>query len=268
MSITMKIRMITVALGASALLFPGTAGAAAYPVDDASDLTNNSLYAAGRLPAAKCAGKPAKGKTTASVKKHVNAVISCLNDTWGPYLKGANLSFVLPRVELTSKASEGTFWCSGRKAQTARSEAFYCGIAANFTVQIRPDWLKASDDVQIFAELSSEYSEHVMNMVDIAEAYNALHADDGDEISEQLRRYNLQAQCLNGVTAKSLWPALGYPSKSIKRLLDLVKADGDVKGRTTWLGKGSNLAYWTNRGYSTGDPKSCNTWTAPSGKVA
>ncbi|MFI6450219.1 neutral zinc metallopeptidase [Streptosporangium amethystogenes] len=260
--------MITVAVGMSVLLSPGTAGASAYPVEDAPDLTNNSLYVSGKLPAAKCAKKPAKGKTSASVKRHINAVISCLNDTWAPYLKGANLSFVPPRVTLTSKAGEATFWCSGEKKQTARSAAFYCGSHANFTVQIRPDWIKASDDVQIFAELSAEYGEHVMNMVDITEGYNALHADDGKEISEQLRRYNLQAQCLNGVSAKSLWPALGYPAKDIKRLLTLVKADGDVKGKTSWLGKGSNLAYWANRGHSTGNPKSCNTWTAPSSKVA
>ncbi|MFI6451780.1 neutral zinc metallopeptidase [Streptosporangium amethystogenes] len=121
--------------------------------------------------------------------------------------------------------------------------------------------------MQIFAQLSSAYGEHVMNMVDIAEAYNALHADDGDEISEQLRRYNLQAQCLAGVTAKSLWPSLGYPAKDAGRLAGLVKA-GAGKGIFDVFGKGSNLAYWTKRGQSTGNPKSCNTWTAPAGKVA
>ncbi|GGT03376.1 hypothetical protein GCM10010156_71590 [Planobispora rosea] len=135
-------------------------------------------------------------------------------------------------------------------------------------MQIRPDWTKASDDVQIFARLGLAYSEHVMNMVDIAEGYNALHADDAAEISEQLRRYNMQAHCLSGVTAKSLWPALGYSSKNLKRLLDLAAASGGVRGKSGWIGKGSNLAYWTKRGYSTGDPESCNTWTVPSGKVS
>ncbi|WP_344978454.1 neutral zinc metallopeptidase [Streptosporangium fragile] len=255
--------MIMVAVGASALLFPGTASASAYPVEDAPDLTNNSLYAAGKLPDAACV-KPAKGKTLASVKKHVNAVISCLDDTWGSYLKGANLQFVPVRVEMTDKYKTD---CRGRTLSPKKSAAFYCGGHANFIVQIRSDWIKASDDVQIFAQLSSAYGEHVLNMVDIAEAYNALHADDGEEISEQLRRYNLQAQCISGVTARSLWPALGYPAKDAKRLADLAKAGAD-KGVISVFGKGANLAYWVKRGYSTGNPKSCNTWTAPSGKVA
>ena len=48
---------------------------------------------------------------------------------------------------------------------------------------------------------------------------------------------------------------------------DLAKAGGD-KGKAGRFGQGSNLAYWFNRGYSTGNPKSCNTWTASSSKVA
>jgi uncharacterized protein len=248
----------------SVLLFAGTAGASAYPIENAPDLTNNSLYVAGKLPGAKCAKKPAKGKTTASVTKHINAVISCLNDTWGPSLKEANLQFVPPRMEMTGKYKMD---CRGRTLSSKKSVAFYCGGVANVIVQIRSDWLKASDDVQIFAQLSSAYGEHVMNLVDIAEAYNAVRADDGKEISEQLRRYNTQAQCMSGVTAKSLWPALGYPAKDAKRLADLAKAGGD-KGKVGRFGQGSSLAYWFNRGYSTGNPKSCNTWTASSSKVA
>ncbi|WP_326825908.1 neutral zinc metallopeptidase [Streptosporangium sp. NBC_01756] len=264
MSITMKIRMIMVSVGASVLLVAGTTDAFAYPVKDAPDLTNNSLYAAGKLPAAKCAKKPAKGKTLASVKKHVNAVVACMNDTWGPYLKEAGLSYLPPRMEITTQYDMD---CRGRVLKADKSAAFYCGRGANFIVQIRPDWLKASDDVQIFAQLSSAYGEHVLNLVDIAEGYNALHADDGAEMSEQLRRYNTQAQCMSGVTAKSLWSALGYPAKEAGRLVSLAKAGGD-KGKVGMFGQGSNLAYWVNRGYSTGNPKSCNTWTAPAGKVA
>lgn len=264
MFIAMKTRAIMVAAGASVLLFSGTTSAYAYPVNDAPDLTNNSLYAAGKLPGAACAKKPAKGKTLASVTKHVNAIISCLNNTWGSYLKEANLQFVPTLVEMKGKYKTD---CRGRTLSPKKSAVFYCGGRANFIVQIRSDWIKASDDVQIFAQLSSAYGEHVLNMVDIAEAYNALHADDGTEMSEQLRRYSLQAQCISGVTAKSLWPALGYPAKDAKRLAGLAKAEAD-KSKFDIFGKGANLAYWFNRGHSTGNPKSCNTWTAPAGKVA
>ncbi|WP_157594586.1 hypothetical protein [Streptosporangium amethystogenes] len=81
---TMKIRAIMTTVAASVLLLPGTATASAYPVEDAPLLTGNPLYTAGRLPAANCAGKPAKGSSLASVKRHVSALITCMNDTWRP----------------------------------------------------------------------------------------------------------------------------------------------------------------------------------------
>ncbi|MFB9674457.1 hypothetical protein [Streptosporangium vulgare] len=266
---TMKTRVIMATAAASVLLFPGTATALAYPVEDAPLLTGNALYAAGKLPAAGCADKPAKGKTLASVKKHINALITCMNDTWGPYLKQADLSFVAPKVEMYGTTLEKKYerYCFGAKRNPAKSEVVHC-FGTFLSVHIRPDWIKSSDDVPIFAELSSAYAEHVLSLVDITEGYNALHADDGDEILEQLRRFNLQAKCLGGMTAKSLWAALGYPAKDTGRLLDLAKAEADSKGEFRYFGKGANLVYWTKRGYSTSDPRSCKTWNAPSAKVS
>ncbi|MGS2640306.1 hypothetical protein [Streptosporangium sp. G12] len=266
---TMKIRVIMATAAASVLLFPGTATAFAYPVEDAPLLTGNPLYSAGKLPAAGCARKPAKGKSLSSVKKHVNALITCMNDTWGPYMKKANLQFVPPRVEVHGTPLEKGYerYCFGAKMNPAKSEAVHC-FGTNLSVRVRPDWIKASDDVPILAELSSAYAEHVLSLVDVTEGYNALHADDSDEILEQLRRFNLQAKCLGGMTAKSLWSALGYPAKNAGRLLDLAKAEADAKGEFRYFGKSANLVYWTKRGYSTSDPRSCKTWVAPSSKVS
>lgn len=269
MSMTMKIRVIMAMAAASVLLFPGTATALAYPVEDAPLLTGNPLYSAGKLPAANCAKKPAKGKSLASVKKHVSALITCMNDAWGPYLEEADLSFVPPGLEMTGAPLGTKFkrYCFGARMDPARSEAVTC-FGTNISVHIRPDWIKASDDLPILTELSSVYGEYVQSLVDIREGYNALHADDDAEIQEQLRRYSLQAKCLGGMTAKSVWSALGYPAKDAGRLLNLAKADADPKGESRYFGKSANVVYWTKRGYSTADPRSCKTWIAPSAKVS
>ncbi|WP_436756805.1 hypothetical protein [Streptosporangium sp. V21-05] len=266
---TMKIRVITATAAASVLLFPGTATALAYPVEDAPLLTGNPLYSAGKLPAAGCADKPAKGKSLASVKKHVKALFTCMNDAWLPYLKEANLSSVPPSLEMhgTTLEKDARRACFGAKINPARSEAVNC-FGIYISVHIRPDWIKASDDLPILAELSSAYGEYVQHVADIREGYNALHADDDREIQEQLRRYSLQAKCLGGITAKSVWHALGYPAKDARRLLDLTKADADPKGGNRYFGKSANVVYWTKRGYSTSDPRSCKTWHAPSAKVS
>ncbi|MEU4403136.1 hypothetical protein AB0F88_01350 [Streptosporangium sp. NPDC023963] len=267
---TMKIRVIMATAVASVLLFPGTAAALAYPVEDAPLLTGNSLYTAGKLPAAGCADRPAKGKSLASVKKHVKALVDCMNDAWLPYLKEADLSSVPPSLEMkgTALKKNSERYCFGAKMDPARSEAVNC-FGRYISVHIRPDWIKASDDLPILVELSSVYGEYVQHLVDIREGYNALHADDDKEIQEQLRRYSLQANCLGGITAKGVWHALGYPAKDARRLLDLAKADADApKGKDRYFGKSANVAYWTKRGYSTSDPRSCKTWTAPSSKVS
>ncbi|MEV0754804.1 hypothetical protein [Streptosporangium sp. NPDC050280] len=265
----MKIRVIMAMAVAFILLFPGTATAFAYPVEDAPLLTGNPLYSAGKLPAASCARKPAKGKSLASVKRHVKALVTCMNDTWSPYLKEAHFSFVPPMLDMTGAplSAKSERYCFGAKMDPAKSEAVTC-FGVGFSVHIRPDWIKASDDLPILAELSSVYGEYVQSLVDIREGYNALHADGDDEIQEQLRRYSLQAQCLGGVTARSVWSALGYPAKDARRLLDLAKAEADPKGKPGYFGKGANLVHWTKRGYSTANPGSCKTWTAPSAKVS
>ena len=55
------------------------------------------------------------------------------------------------------------------------------------------------------------------------------------------------------------WPAL----------LELVKANGDHNAKKKrYFGQGKNLVYWLDRGFKSGDPGSCNTWKAPSARVA
>lgn len=264
MSAIMKIRMIMAAAGASVLLLSGTAtAAAAYPIENASVLTNNDLYGAGKLPDAACAKRPPKGKTTASVSKHVKAIVACLETTWGSYLKEANLPYVPVQFDLKDRIEDP---CT-HEARYPKSDVSYCGGRAWFDVQIRPDWTKSSSDLDIFAKLSAAYGHHVMNMVDIAEGNAALHYDTRPEAAEQYRRYGMQSKCLAGVTAKSVWSTLGYPAKDLGRMLNLMRTDGDTKGKESLYGKGSTLVSWAKRGYASGNPKSCNTWTASSGKV-
>jgi uncharacterized protein len=265
MSAIMKIRMIMAAAGASVLLLSGTATAAAtaYPIEDASVLTNNDLYGAGKLPAAGCAQRPPKGKTMASVSKHVKAIVACLETTWGSYLKEANLPYVPVQFEFQGRIKDPCH----HEARYPKSDVSYCGGRAWFDVQIRPDWLKSSSDLDIFAKLSAAYGHHVMNMVDIAEGYAALRYDTNVEAAEQYRRYGMQAKCLAGVSAKSVWSTLGYSSKDLGRMLDLMKVDADTEGKNSLYGKGSTIVSWAKRGYASGNPKSCNTWIASSGKV-
>ena len=58
----------------------------------------------------------------------------------------------------------------------------------------------------------------------------------------------------------------GRTSKDWTYFLTLVGGDTSTKNRR-W-GKTSTVRSWLKQGFATGDPASCNTWTAVSAKVA
>ncbi|MEV4170878.1 hypothetical protein [Nonomuraea sp. NPDC049709] len=69
-----------------------------------------------------------------------------------------------------------------------------------------------------------------------------------------------------GAFVKSIWPMEGRTGKDWSYLLSLPSGDSK-KGDRVW-GKASSTRHWLKQGFATGDPASCNTWTASSAKVA
>ncbi|GIH93366.1 hypothetical protein ACFFMN_00870 [Planobispora siamensis] len=59
---------------------------------------------------------------------------------------------------------------------------------------------------------------------------------------------------------------LGRSAKDWKPLLDAETPP--EYDRFDWDGKPANRLYWFEKGYASGSPGACNTWTAASAKVA
>ncbi|MEU7746687.1 neutral zinc metallopeptidase [Nonomuraea sp. NPDC049158] len=260
----MKISVLAAVAAVPILLFTGTAEAAAFPVKDAPDLTNNKLYKAGKLAKPKCA-KLVKGTTRASVEKYLSGLVGCMNTAWAGKLKRPAFDFDYQEATIEVESTFAERVC-GSWGKAKGSAVLYC--YRKLQVQLKSDWVKNASDLPILAEMSREFSLHVMGHVDINEAFSNLKSESNAENREQYRRYALQSDCLGGVFLKSIWAGQGRTAKDWKQLLAYIEGSLKVAGpQNAWYGKASSRSYWFDQGFSQADPASCNTWKAPSAKV-
>ncbi|MEV8638605.1 neutral zinc metallopeptidase [Streptosporangium sp. NPDC051023] len=248
----MMIRALATTAGALTLLLSGTTAASAYPITGSPELTQNPLYKLGSLPTVSC--KATKGTTKSSTAKYLNKIVSCLNTAWGKTKK----DFV--PAELTIKDTYEQGLChTGLDV----SGSFATSCDRTVQVQLRSDWIKARSDLAILVELTRAYGEFVQAQTGISEAWWALRYDgEQAEMDEQTHRFYLQADCLAGVSIKSL----GRSAKNWKPLLD-AETPGEYD-RFNWYGKPANRLSWFTAGYGSAKPGACNTWKASSPKVA
>ncbi|MEU6409511.1 neutral zinc metallopeptidase [Microbispora sp. NPDC046933] len=256
----MKLAMIALA-GSTALgLVPAASvSAAAHPVKDGT-LTDNRLYGAGPLPTTACRERPVKKRDVKSAKSYLAGVLECLNRSWAPELDQAGLK--QSRVKLTYADKVPAKYC-GLKWRKDDWDAYYCDASRTVLMVLSKDLLKEPGDLYLFNLLATKYGEHVQNVAGIYRAWENLRYRSKAELAEQNRRYNLQAHCLAGASLRSVWESLHRPREDWDDLLFYLRG---------WAGKdgGSrrSITYWAGEGFKSGDPGSCNTWSAPSAKVA
>ncbi|GAA0435765.1 hypothetical protein Acor_55690 [Acrocarpospora corrugata] len=190
--------------------------------------------------------------TKSSAEKYVKKLISCLNSAW----KGTIDDFQPVAVKFkTDKESCAT------GEEIAGSFAEICG--RTIEVRLAADWIKSKTDLKAFAAVTRAWSGLVQGQTGIGQAWWALPNDrTGNDTEEQTRRFYLQADCLAGVSAKSL-------GRKIKDFTPLIAGmEPREYSRFKWNGKPANRLYWTKKGYQASKPGACNTWTAASAKVA
>lgn len=252
----MMIRVF-VATTATLVLFSGAgtaAAAAAVPIKGAPELTNNALYKVGKLSKISCKGT--KGTTRASTTKYAKKLIGCLNAAWKPAIKD------FTPVEVKFRGADDKESCSSG-LEVASSIAEICGQAVE--IRLADDWIKAKDDLAMWVGITSMYSGVVLGQTGIGQAWWSLpNSGEESEMKEQNRRFYLQDDCLAGVSLKSL----GRTVKDWKPVLGLTHPDEFDRFYKRSLAKPANRIYWFKKGYQAGGPGACNTWKAPSSKVA
>ncbi|MBO3752542.1 neutral zinc metallopeptidase [Streptosporangiaceae bacterium NEAU-GS5] len=234
--------------------------AARYPVHD-DELTDNELYYSGELESSNCRETSIKHRTVASAKRYVTAIFNCLNRSWAAHFEEADLPFEEPSLGFITKPTK---FCGGPWGDAA---ATYCSKSERFVVLLDKDTLQDTT-LFLYDTVAHEYGHHIQTITGIMDAYLDLDYGKKAEGLEQNRRLELQAECLAGVFISSVWDSLDRDSQDWKKMLADDRDSGDEQGKVRDHGKGRNIAAWLDRGFQSGDPESCDTWSAGAASVA
>jgi predicted metalloprotease len=257
----MRLTPLLAAVTLCSILLAGTAQAAAYPIRDRA-LTASKLYRSGALQPSTCTEHRVRPNDVPAAKRYLTTVVNCLNRSWAAHFERAGLPFAKARVGFITKPRRfcGAAW----KDASAR----YCDDERRFLFLLNRDLLSEPSDLFLFDVAAHEFGHHVQNLTGIGRAFDRHPYKGKSELNEQLRRLELQAECLAGVFIGSTWKSLDRTSRDWEELLDIDRSSGDEQSKDRTHGKGRNIAAWLDKGFRAGSPAACNTWTAPSSRVS
>ncbi|MEV5407316.1 hypothetical protein AB0K60_00550 [Thermopolyspora sp. NPDC052614] len=193
-------------------------------------------------------------------KAYLYGVFDCLNKTWSAQLKKSGQTFRVPILKVVTKAPKR--FCAHRWAKDTVSN--YCEANRTILTVLTEEILEDPSDLWMYNLLASDYGQHVQNLTDIYAAYEDHSYRNKKELLEQNRRYELQSICFAGAFVRSTWDSLKRPTSDWPYVVKLFSDDWSAPD----FGSRRSISYWANRGFSSGDPGSCNTWTASSKRVA
>ncbi|WP_214110123.1 hypothetical protein [Acrocarpospora catenulata] len=257
------------------ILIPGLLLAVALPVlatpahadpKDDTTLTDNALYRSGVIPRSVCAEKPIRKRNNPAVAKiYVNSVLRCLDRVWSKQLAKSGQKFKKPKVSLLTKNPRR--FCGEEWLKDWFSE--YCHKDQSLVIVLDRRLLNLDPhDLYIFNLTANLYADHVLNLTGIDAAMREHIPDSDDEdfveaLPALSRRMRLQENCLAAAFIGSVYRSMPRPSADWKTVVKLMGKEAN-----DFVGTAKSMAYWMNRGFTTRDPKACNTWSAPDSRVA
>ncbi|SEH03243.1 hypothetical protein SAMN05444920_13447 [Nonomuraea solani] len=257
----MRFAPIAAAFTLACLLLSGTANASAYPIRD-STLTANKLYKTGDLRKSKCHEPSVQRNDVASAKRYLTAILGCLNRSWGAHFKRAGLPFTPAKIGFITKPRKfcGSSWDD--------AAGVYCPSERRFLVLLDKVVLEDPTDLYLFNVAAHEFGHHVQGLTGISDANDEITYRNEKEFDEQSRREELQAECLGGAIIGGVWGSLDRTEEDWEFLLDLTRESDEEAASIRSHGTNKSIAAWLDRGFDAASPRACNTWTAPSSKVA
>ncbi|MER6174077.1 neutral zinc metallopeptidase [Streptosporangium sp. NPDC001681] len=226
--------------------------------------TSNRLYRTGSMPVTRCSAGTIRAGSAASYRTFMTRITQCLNRSWKTQFSKAGLSFSRPRLRFST--SKVTTPC-GRWPSSAGG--LYCSTNKTIYIGITRQVLRnpyAANHAQFMAH---EYAHHVQHLAGIMDYYarSVWYAKAATKLSYS-RRLELQADCLASVFLRQIADDLPVEQAQWKAMVGWVNANGHKNWPKNDHGKGRSQAYWMERGFDSGSPSGCNTWSAATGRVA
>ncbi|MEV8632554.1 neutral zinc metallopeptidase [Streptosporangium sp. NPDC051023] len=188
----------------------------------------------------------------------------CLNLAWKTQFRKAKLPFSQPtlRFVTTKVSSPCGRWPAG-------AGGYYCSSNRMIYIGVFRDVLKnpyAPNHAQFMAH---EYGHHVQQLMGVMNYYGQSIWRAGATTKLAFsRRLELQADCLGSAFLRQISADLPVEQEQWDSMVEWVSANGQKAWVKNDHGKGTSQAYWMERGFNSGSPSACNTWTAPSRTVS
>lgn len=226
--------------------------------------TASPLYRTGTLPTMRCQAGQIRAGSAASYRTFVTKMIRCLNLAWKTQFRKTNLAFSQPRLRFsTTKVNTPC----GRWPSSAGG--LYCSSNRTIYIGVTREVLKNAFPANHAQFIAHEYGHHVQRLAGIMDYYgNSIWRASSSAKLAFSRRLELQADCLGSAFLRQIADDLPVEQAQWEAMVSWVNANGHKNWPKNDHGKGRSQAYWMERGYNAGSPSGCNTWTAPTGRVA
>jgi hypothetical protein len=202
----------------------------------------------------------------------VGYVENDVNDLWQDTFQQSGEEYVrAPLVLFTGGTQSG---CGTASSQTG---PFYCPedekvyLDTDFFKELADRFGAPGDFAQAYV-IAHEIGHHVQTLTGIESQVRQLQQQDPSRQNELSVKLELQADCLAGVWAQSVYKQGDLESGDIEEGLGAASAVGDDRIQAsagvgvnpeTWThGSAAQRSQWFNTGFTSGDPAACDTFSS------
>ncbi len=251
---------------------PANAKPSGEATPDAVLTGQSKLYTAGKLKAVGCKEPAYRPTTKDNVRAYYEALLTCLNKAWEPVVRASGAEFSPPKLVIFDNGQETACGVHDKALNT------YCAADGGVMAMQWEDWPdeyaknRPLARVDVAYDLAYMYALHVQYLTGIFEATGSMQDIAPNEKTrlELDRRQALQAACMASVfltTEKGTFPLRG---ELLKQYQWRSKNSGDelTEDKVRDHGSRKSVEQWMARGFASGDPGACNTFTATPAKVS
>jgi predicted metalloprotease len=205
-------------------------------------------------------------------EQFVAVVLAETEDVWGALFRQSNLQYAEPRLVLFSgqtssacgfaQSAMGPFYCPNDQTVYLDTDFF----------RVMEDQLGARGDFAKAYVIAHEVGHHVQDELGLLSQVNALRGRASERESNALSvRIELQADCYAGIWGRAAQERLQVTDEDVRDALDTAARIGDdalqraSRGRVVpdsfTHGSSQQRQDWFYRGFKTGDPDQCDTFT-------
>jgi hypothetical protein len=233
----------------------------------------NGLYTAGRVPAVSCKLPSKLVRTQAGLLAYAKQMVECMQRAWAPLVKRAGFYLPTPRIDVYVEGKTSDSQLCGDPPR--HTDAFYRSsgnvICFEWQEYADPDTPSVWNLIDFQEMLAHEYGHHLQDTVDILRTYVFVHAGGSDAVQlEDERRLELQASCFGAAFLGAHKRSLRLTGNRLELWEDMVEHTGDEYNPEKIRDHGSqkNHGYWSLRAFTSTNPSSCNTFSAPAKRVS